>query len=182
MHPLETYLTELRDIRASGQAVKETSDYGPLANLLNDIGKTLKPKVRCIITIKNRGAGLPDGGLFTPDQFQKASEAEPLPDQLPSRGVIEIKGTKDDAWLVADGEQVSRYWGKYRQVLVTNYRDFVLVGQDAEGKPTKLETYRLAVSEATFWATVANPRKLAEIHTERFVEYLKRVLLHAHLG
>jgi hypothetical protein len=29
---------------------------------------------------------------------------------------------------------------------------------------------------------VANPRKLAEIHTERFVEYLKRVLLHAHLG
>jgi hypothetical protein len=86
MHPLETYLTELRDIRASGQAVKETSYYGPLANLLNDIGKTLKTKVRCIITIKNRGAGLPDGGLFTPDQFQKASEAEPLPPhEAPSR-------------------------------------------------------------------------------------------------
>jgi len=179
MHPLETYLTELRDIRASGQAVKETSYYGPLANLLNDIGKTLKTKVRCIITIKNRGAGLPAGGLFTPDQFQKASEAEPLPRRLPSRGVIEIKGTKDDAWPVAGGEQVSHYWGKYRQVLVTNYRDFVLVGQDAEGKPTKLEPYRLADSEATFWAAVANPRKLAEIHTERFIEYLKRVLLHA---
>jgi Type I restriction-modification system methyltransferase subunit len=29
---------------------------------------------------------------------------------------------------------------------------------------------------------VANPRKLAEIHTERFIEYLKRVLLHAVLS
>ncbi len=112
MNSLETYLTELRDIRSSGEAVNETSYYGSLANLFNDIGKTLKPKVRCIINLKNRGAGLPDGGLFTPDQFQKASEAQPLPGQIPSRGVLEVKGTKDDAWVVADGEQVSRYWGE----------------------------------------------------------------------
>jgi hypothetical protein len=31
------------------------------------------------------------------------------------RGIIEVKGTNDDAWIVANGEQVSRYWGKYRQ-------------------------------------------------------------------
>ena len=48
--------------------------------------------------------------------------------QKPARGIIEVKGTNDDAWIVANGEQVSRYWGKYRQVLVTNLRDFVLVG------------------------------------------------------
>ncbi|HEV3261863.1 MAG TPA: hypothetical protein VG013_33745 [Gemmataceae bacterium] len=59
------------------------------------------------------------------------------------------------AWVVADGEQVSRYWGKYRQVLVTNYRDFVLVGQDPEGRPVKLETYRVAANESAFWAAVA---------------------------
>ena len=179
MNSLETYLKDLRDIRSSGEAVNETSYYGSLANLLNEIGKTLKPKVRCIINIKNRGAGLPDGGLFTQDQFQKVSEAQPLPGQIPSRGVIEVKGTKDDAWVVADGEQVSRYWGKYRQVLVTNYRDFVLVGQDAEGKPAKLETYRLANSESAFWAAAAHPRTLADTHGERFIEYLKRVLLQA---
>ena len=53
MNPLETYLTELRDIRSSGAAVKETSYYGPLANLLNEVGKdkNLRPKVRCIINI-----------------------------------------------------------------------------------------------------------------------------------
>jgi hypothetical protein len=50
-HPLETYLKELSEIRASGAGVKETSYYGPLDNLLNEIGKTLKPKVKCIINL-----------------------------------------------------------------------------------------------------------------------------------
>ena len=75
MNPLETYLKELRDIRATGAATDETSFYTPLANLLNEIGRSLKPKVRCIINIANAGAGLPDGGFFTPDQFQKGSDA-----------------------------------------------------------------------------------------------------------
>jgi len=179
MNPLETYIRELYDIRSSGAATPETSYYSPLANLLNDIGKTLKPKVRCIINLNNRGAGLPDGGLFTPDQFQKPTEAEPLPGQIPGRGVIEVKSTSEDAWLTAAGEQVSRYWGKYRQVLVTNLRDFLLVGQDAEGRPVKLESYRLAVSEADFWREAAHPRRLAMAHGERFTEYLKRVMLQA---
>ena len=91
---VEEYLQSLRDIRSSGSAVKETSYYGTLENLLNEIGATLKPKARCIIHPKNRGAGLPDGGLFTSDQFQRASEHEPIPGQLPARGVVEIKGAR----------------------------------------------------------------------------------------
>jgi hypothetical protein len=102
MTPLETYLRELRDIRSTGAAVKETSYYPALSSLFNEVGKTLKPKVRCVLTLANRGAGLPDGGLFTPDQFQKPSDGEPLPGQNPSRGVIEIKSTGDDAWVTAD--------------------------------------------------------------------------------
>jgi hypothetical protein len=179
MTPLETYLRELRDIRSSGAAVKETSYYPALSNLLNEVGKSLKPRVRCIINLANRGAGLPDGGLFTAEQFQKPSEAEPLPGQPPARGVIEVKPTKDDAWVTADGEQVSRYWGKYRQVLVTNYRDFVLVGQDAEGKFAKLEPFHLADSEKAFWAGAVHPRSLAEKIGTRFEDYLLRVMRHA---
>jgi hypothetical protein len=181
MTPLETYLRELRDIRSFGAAVKETSYYPALSNLLNEVGKRLKPRIRCIINLANRGAGLPDGGLFTADQFQKPSEAEPLPGQPPARGVIEAKSTKDDAWTTADGEQVSRYWGKYRQVLVTNYRDFVLVGQDAEGKPAKLESFRLADNEKTFWAAAEHPRSLTEKIGARFEAYLLRVMRHAAL-
>ena len=38
MNPPEAYLAELRDISASGAAVPETSGYGALANLLNEVG------------------------------------------------------------------------------------------------------------------------------------------------
>ena len=34
--------------------------------------------------------------------------------QLPERGVIEVKSATDDAWLTAEGGQVSKYWGLYR--------------------------------------------------------------------
>jgi hypothetical protein len=179
MHPLETYIRALREIRSSGEAVPETSYYGALATLFNEVGKSLKPRVRCIVNLRNRGAGIPDGGLFTPDQFQRSSKTEPIAGQPPSRGAIEIKPTRDDAWITADGEQVSRYWTRYGQVLVTNYRDFVLVGRDAEGHPAKLETYRLAENESDFWEAAQHPRQFAEVHGERFTEYLKRVMLHA---
>ena len=111
--------------------------------------------------------------------FQKAGDHEPMPGQMPARGAIEVKSTKDDALVTADGDQVTRYLGKYRQVLVTNYRDFVLVGQDASGQAVKLEIYRLAESEAAFWEAAAHPRRTAQEHGERFTEYLKRVMLHA---
>ena len=41
MNPAEAYLAELRDIRASGAAVPETSGYGALANLLTEVGGKL---------------------------------------------------------------------------------------------------------------------------------------------
>jgi hypothetical protein len=179
MSPLETYLQELRAIRATGAAVPETSYYSPLRNLFNEIGHTLKPKVHCLLNPKNRGAGIPDGGLFTADQAQKFDVEAPLIALLPARGAIEVKPTDEDAWVIAEGKQVSRYWGKYGQVLVTNYRDFVLVGQDAAGQPAKLETYRLGNSEAEFWRATANARRTAGRHEEPFTEFVKRVMLHA---
>jgi hypothetical protein len=176
--PLEDYLRELRDIRRSGSAVPETSYYPALAALLDVVGATLRPKVRCIVN-PSHGAGIPDVGLFTPDQFQKASAEEPLPGTKPSRGVVEAKPTNNDAFLTADGKQVSKYWEGYRQVLVTNYRDFLLVGADSEGKPVKLEHYRLAPNESAFWTAASHPRSIASEQGEAFVEFLKRVMLHA---
>ncbi|MFI5057257.1 MAG: type ISP restriction/modification enzyme [Candidatus Acidiferrales bacterium] len=179
MTPLEAYLTALREIRSSGEAVDETSYYGALETLFNEIGKTLKPKVRCVLQLKNRGAGNPDGGLFTEDQLKKRKAEEKSLPQNPARGVVEIKATSQDAWVTADGEQVSRYWTKYRQALVTNYRDFVFLGQDHAGKPLKLETYRLAISESDFWNAAAHPRKTAAAHEATFTEFARRAMLHA---
>lgn len=179
MRSLETYFTSLSEIRASGEAVDETSYYVPLANLFNEIGKSLKPKIHCVLQLKNRGVGSPDGGLFTDEQIKKRKTEEKSLPQNPARGVIEIKPTSDDAWVTADGEQVSRYWGRYRQVLVTNYRDFVFVGQDSAGRPVKLETYRLAESEFDFWKAAANPRNTAAAHGATFSEFARRAMLHA---
>jgi hypothetical protein len=181
MTPLETYLRAVGEIHASGAGVKETSYYPALSNLLNEVGKKLKPRVRCIINLANRGAGIPDGGLFTPDQFpkSKSSVLEPLEGPTPSRGVIEVKPPSQDAGVTADGEQVSRYWSRYNQVLVTNLRDFVLVGRDTEGKAVKLETYQLAENEKAFWAATVTPRKADQEHGERLIEFLQRVMLHA---
>ena len=104
-------------------------------------------------------------------------KGRPREGQPPERGVIEVKPTADDAWLTADGAQVSRYWKQYRLVLVTNFRDFVLVGADA-GRPEKLETFRLAESADEFWRSVQKPRAFTRTAGAGLVEYLARALSH----
>ena len=56
---------------------------------------------------------------------------------------------------------MSRYWGRYRLVLVTNLRDFVLVGADASCDPAKLETFRLAENADDFWSKLEKPPAFA---------------------
>ncbi len=177
--PIESYFKELQEIRSTGGGTKETSYYTPLENLLNALGGKLKPKVRAVGQLADAGAGHPDFGLYAQNQFQRARDSQPMAGQIPERGVIEVKATDDDSWLTADGKQVSKYWGKYRQALVTNYRDFVLVGQDGQGNAAKLETLRLANSESDFWLRVQRPRKFAQATGERLAEYLIRVLKHS---
>lgn len=171
MNLLEKYLRELRNIRATGSAVKETSYYPALVGLLNEVGKTLKPKVRCVLTPKNQGAGIPDIGLFV--ARQRFDEAEAFINLMPERGVLEVKGTKAEVAKIAQSEQVAKYLQRYGQVLVTNYRDFLLISKEAG----QLEAYQLAASEAAFWQAAANPQAALALHGERFIEYLKRVLL-----
>lgn len=180
---IERYLTDIGEIRGTGSNVPETSFYPALERLLTDIGKALAPKVRCVINLANRGAGLPDGGLFSADQFRrKARSAEAEENiflaQSPSRGVIEAKSPSEDVRRVAGTEQVERYWKRYGMVLVTNFRAFALIGKGPTGKPCVLESFELAESDAAFWKLAAYPRKTATEQGDRMLEYLKRVLLH----
>ena len=172
---VETYLADLQRVRASGGATGERSSYGPLANLLNAIGATLKPKVFCVGELADQGAGHPDFGLYAAKQVQKG---QPKQGQVPEGGVVEVKAADDDAWLTAAGDQVSRYWDRYRLVLVTNTRDFVLVGEDAAGRPAKLETFRLATSAAEFAQRLESPRAFASEVGTGLGEYLCRALSH----
>ena len=172
---VEAYLTALRQIRASGGATGERSYYGPLENLLNAVGNTLKPKVLCVGELADQGAGHPDFGLYAAKQLQKGRLKE---GQTPERGVVEVKSAQDDTWLTAASAQVSRYWERYRLVLVTNTRDFVLVGEDTAGQPATLETYRLAETAEDFVRRLDTPRAFARDIGAGLGEYLCRALSH----
>ena len=171
----EAYFADLRRVRASGGGTGERSYYPALANLLTAVGRGLKPKVFCVLEGADQGVGHPDYALYTASQVQKG---RPREGQVPERGVVEVKGVVDDAWLTTKSKQVSRYWGRYRLVLVTNLRDFVLVGTDGTGSPAKLETLRLAEDADDFWNKVEKPRAFAREVGAGLGEYLSRALSH----
>ena len=183
MDPVERYLSDIGEIRATGAGTVETSYYPALSTLLNEIGKRPTPKVRCVIQLQNKGAGMPDGGMFTADQFRsKAAKqnagANPLETLPPSRGVIEVKSPAEDLADIIASEQIARYWDYYGLVLVTNYRAFTLIGRTATGHAVELERFTLAATEAEFWKLAAHPRTCPDGLRERFAEYLYRAMTH----
>ena len=87
-------------------------------------GNTLKPKVFCIGELANQGAGHPDFACMLP------TGAEASPREARSQNAVWLKSSPPATTLADRGQrQVSRYWERYRLVLVTNTRDFVLVGR-----------------------------------------------------
>jgi len=172
---IREYLSRMADIRGTGAATKETSYYSALENLLNHFGKQLKPQVICNGQLRNEGAGNPDFGLYTKNQVQNG---EPRKGQLPERGAVEVKGLSEQTWQTADTTQATKYLERYGLVLITNYREFRLIGESA-GKPVELDTYTLASDAADFWALTATPSSAARKHGTHFGEFIRRVLLTA---
>lgn len=175
MHPVDRYLTSMGEIRRTGAAVPETSYYGALETLLNEVGGELSPRVRAVLTLRDEGAGLPDGGFFTADQI--AGEVEdPLAHVNPARGVVEVKAPGQPVAETAASEQVRRYAERYGQVLVTNYRAFLLVSSDGGGV-RQLEQFQLAADPGAFWSLTGQPHALDGGRRADLVDFLKRVML-----
>ncbi|MGD0110194.1 MAG: N-6 DNA methylase, partial [Rhodopila sp.] len=75
-------------------------------------------------------------------------------------------------------EQVRRYLAAYGLVLVTNYRDFVLLGRDTAGRPEVRERFDFGCRDAdAFFLLARGPRHPAHL-AARFAEFLERTLLH----
>ena len=51
-HPLETYLSDCYSVHATGANAPETSFYPALSTLFNEIGGHLKPRVPCVMGLK----------------------------------------------------------------------------------------------------------------------------------
>ncbi|MBA3531438.1 MAG: N-6 DNA methylase, partial [Ardenticatenales bacterium] len=176
MTPLERYLDKLHAIHTTGAGVAETSYYGALETLLNSVGAMLSPAVRCVPMLRNQGAGMPDGGLFSAEQWQGGE----LPaGQLPARGAIEVKPVSAEVAQIAASEQVRRYLALYGIVLVTTYRAFLLVGRNEQGEPVILESHEIASDEASFWQAARHAAQSAAQHNTPLVEFLQRAMQHA---
>ncbi|MGW7277796.1 type ISP restriction/modification enzyme [Streptomyces sp. NPDC054844] len=174
MVTLRTYLERLQVIHSTGEAAPETSYYGQLEALLNEVGKTLSPVVTCVLTTKNRGAGVPDGGLFVARQAVAEAGDRALISRAPERGVMEVKGAAQDVVRVARSAQVKRYLERYGKVLVCTYRDFLVVRLDSNGEPQSGERFTLAPDEDSFWAL--DPKETETARGADLVDYLKRAL------
>ena len=177
MRHLEAFLFACLSVHRTGGGTGETSYYTPINNLLDAVGASLQPRVRCIMQLKNLGAGSPDGGLFTSEQFdRKTSHVKDL--SAPARGVIEVKSPAEALSLTAKSLQVDKYWNRYKLVLVTNLREWLLIGE-RQGRRVALERYTLATDEAGFWQTIAaHPVRTQQQHGQTFVDFLQRVLQH----
>ena len=172
---VESYFTELRMIRASGGATGERSSYVPLTNLLNAVGRALKPKVFSVLELADQGAGHPDLGLYAAHQVRRG---KPKPGQRPERGVVEVKSPEDNTLATVGSDQVGKYQASYGLVLVTNLREFQLFGPDSAGRAAPLESFSLADNPDAFDHKLQKPRAFANQVGVRLVEYLCRALSH----
>ncbi len=171
----ERYFARLRRALASGGATGERSHYAALAELLEAVGAALGPKVFCVSEPADLGVGHPDLALYAAKQV---SGRRPREGQVPERGVVEVKGVETDLRATAASEQVARYLARYRIVLVTNLRSFVLTGLDEAGDPEALEAFSLALDADDFRRRIETPRAFAREVGPGLGEYLSRALAH----
>jgi hypothetical protein len=173
---LAPFLADIRSTLSTGANTKETSFYPAIRDLLNAAGTYLKPSVFAVMNLKNQGGGLPDGGLFSIDQFPK--QGLPTGDDVwsskPGRGAIEVKGLGMELGKLIASEQVGRYLDAYGHVLVTNLRSFALI-QGNRTQRAVLEEFDVAPDEGAFRALLDSPEAIRNMEP-RFLDFLQRVL------
>ena len=157
--------------RISRVGTPELSHYTALDNLFDAIGDQLKPRVRAVVHHSEAGGDQPDLGFFA------AAAKEPLSGS-PDRGVVEVKGSEADLDQLIASEQVAKYWQAHHLVLVTNLRQFALIGENSSGTKTTLERYALADTDDQFDELLKHTTRAANRHGVSLGEYLARVMDH----
>lgn len=168
--PGDLYLDELSHIR-SLPGTRETSFYPAVANLLNQVGDELRPRVYCLHH-PSGGEGIPDFGLFEQTAFRRGERPEWRAGILPDRGAVEVKGAGRRIQALLDSDQIQKgYLPAYGLVLATNLWQFRLL--DNVGRVR--ERFDLAGDQDGFWRLVHGYRQAPLL--ARFCEFLQRCLL-----
>ena len=161
---VKQYLDAISTVSRVG--TPELSHYTALDNLLDAVGDLLTPRVRAVVHYSETASGQPDLGFFSGENTD------------PDRGVVEVKGADHDLDALIASEQVDQYWQTHKLVLVTNLREFALVGQNARGAKATLERYALADSVAAFDDLLQHTTRAANRHGVSLGEYLLRTMSH----
>jgi hypothetical protein len=173
---LRRYLDACAETRNSGNATDETSYYPALKALFDAIGIRLDPQVKAVMNLKNLGAGLPDGGLFTANQLQSRARSA-VGSVPPARGAVEAKGPKRSIPWLFNEQQTKDYSRRYGQILITNLREFALVVDDAKSRKI-VDEVSLAPDETAWWKLVDHPNKADPEIGARLEDFLLRALTH----
>ncbi len=96
----------------------------------------------------------------------------------PERGVVEVDDIPADIAVKLNSDQVSRYLFKYGLVLVTNFREFVLLGLNAANQREVRERFSFGCRDAAAFFELARGTSCPVGLATRFAEFLERVLLH----
>ncbi len=173
---LSDYLSEIARIRGTRAGTGEISYYGALTGALNAAGELVKPRVFCVPNLSGKRAGFPDMGLFV---AARGLALDDWPDaRRPDRGVVEVDDIPAPIGVKTGSDQVRRYLDNYGLVLVTNYRDFELLGLDARNRPQRRESFSFGCADAeAFFQLARNPTRPKGL-AARFAEFLERVVLH----
>ena len=173
---LSDYLAEIARIRATRAGTGEISYYGALTGALNAAGERLKPRVFCVPNLRNRGSGFPDMGLFV---AARGMPLEDWPEARPRSAALWKWTTFPPTCRSSPAApRCVAISAAYGLVLVTNYRDFVLLGRDAQGQPERRESFSFDCADAAAFFNLARGTRRPPGLAARFAEFLERVLLH----
>ncbi len=166
------FLDSVATIRATRAGTPETAHYPAVANLLDAIGATLRPRVLCVPHPARGKSGIPDFGLFEQAQFRRGEPPGWVQAVTPQRGVVEVKPPNHAIAALLASDQVRRdYLPAYGLVLACHLWQWRLL--DAAGGVR--EAFDLAADEAGFRDLLhgARPKPLLQ----RFADFLQRCLM-----
>jgi len=157
---LQEYLESLRETHAR-KRTPELSYRAALENLFNAVGELIDPQVHATAELANTGSGHPDFGLFE----VKSGNA---------RAVVEVKSPDEDVTDTADTPQVAKYCKQYGLVLITNYRDFLLVARSNGNGVSPRGRCTLAADSEALWRSKS--AGLAKLMGDELVDFLIGVM------
>ena len=170
---LQKYFQRMQEVRSTSGGTSEMPYYGAIEDLINGLGKAMRPAIICNSQLKDMGAGRPDFGLFSEKQCSRPRK-EKTSAERPDYGVGEIKPLSMDMEEIENLAQVARYLDKYGSVLLTNYRQFRFIKLiDSKGRK-ETEQYDLAGSEEAFWKLAKKPQASGKKHGEEMAKLFIR--------